>query len=752
MRALLLSFLTAAAAFAQVSGRVLDPSGSIVPEARVSIVHRASMSQVTAVTDPNGAYSFTGLRDGEWLIEAQASGFGSSRAENVELIGGAGKIVDLTLAFGLISTQVQVTAAGGAQTVDEQGKALTTIDTQQLTDRAEYQIADAVRTVPGIRVQQLGGPGSFVRILTRGMRSQDTSVLVDGFRLRDAASPQGDVSAFLGDLLLADTDRIEVLRGSGSSLYGTHSTGGTINIITAAGASGFHGEIGAEGGGLGLFQGIAKASGGAFDQRLRYSVGATHLNVTKGIDGNDRARNSLGHGLIQYRLGQATELSARILASDSFAQLNTSPYLDENGQPVLAPDDPDNSRSAGYFSGLFAASHQWSPAIGARISYQGVSTRRDNGNGPAGVSFQPETNTLDRFDGRLDTIQARTDLQFPKNWITAGYEWEREHFDNISQPADARLRISQWSNSVFAQDQLQLLDRRLQISFSGRLQAFELNRPQFSDNSPIYNNATLESPPMAKTGDVSIAYFAQPTGTKFRAHVGNGYRVPSLYERFGASYFFGSFSALGDPALRPDRLLAFDAGIDQYLGSRTKISATYFYTRIQEAIVFDFSGFINPETDPYGRFGGYRNTGGGLARGVELSLETAPIRSMILRSSYTYTNADERTSIFPSGILRTPRVSDHMFTATATQRFGRAFDVTFDLFAASEYLMALSSQAVYFDGPVKADLSANYTRALTDALSLRFFTRVDNFLNRSYSEEGFRAPKAWATFGMRLLF
>ena len=284
------------------------------------------------------------------------------------------------------------------------------------------------------------------------------------------------------------------------------------------------------------------------------------------------------------------------------------------------------------------------------------------------------------------------------------------------------------------------------------MQGFQLDRPRFSDDSAVYGKATLRSPPRAMTGDVSIAYFAQPTGTKIRAHAGNGYRIPSLYERFGASYFFGAFSALGDPALRPDRLLAFDTGIDQYLGSRAKLSVTYFYTRIQEAIVFDFSGLINPATDPYGRFGGYRNTGGGLARGMEVSVETNPTRSMTVRSSYTYTNADERKSIFDTGDLRSVRVSDHMFTTSATQRVGRAFDVTFDIFAASDYLLNFGTRPYFFDGPVKADLAINYTRSLTDSTRLRFFTRVDNVLNRTYSEDGFRAPKAWATAGMRLLF
>jgi vitamin B12 transporter len=766
MRATLLCAVLACAQLhaGEIRGRVLDPSGAAVQGARVSAIQTSANSPSVSVSREDGSYEIQNLSAGEWLIDAQAAGFGSSAAERVVVDARGAATLDLKLQLQRVSTQVQVTAAGGAQTVDEQAKALTVIDAQQISDRGEFSVAEAIRNVPGIRVQQLGGPGSLVRVLSRGMRPNDTSLLIDGFRLRDAGSPQGDATAFLGDLLLVDTDRIEVLRGSGASLYGTHATGGVINIITASGDPGTHGEVGAEGGGLGLFRGFAKVSGSALrDQRLRYSLGAAHLNVTRGVDGNDRSRNSVLHGLLQYRIGAATEISGRILANDSFAQLNDTPYAaaslsDAAIVPAIAnvtfiasPDDPDSRRAAGYLSGLFALTHTWSPAVSTRVSYQAVTTRRDNRDGPAGIRFEPETNTSDRFDGRLDTMQARTDLHIFRNWITAGYEWEREAFDSISQPANARLRVHQASHSAFAQDQLQLLDRRLQISFSGRLQDFQLNQPRFSDNTNVYQAVKLQRPPRALTGDVAIAYFAQGSGTKLRAHAGNGYRIPSLYERFGGSYF-GGFSVFGDPELRPERLLAIDAGFDQYLGARARVSATYFYTRIQESIVFDFSGLITPETDRYGRFGGYRNTGGGLARGLELSLESNPMRSLTLRSSYTFTNADERRSIFSTGILRSVRVSDHMFTGTATQRFGRSFDVTFDVFAASNYLLNFGTRAFSFDGPVKADIAMNYTRALTDTTSLRVFTRVDNFLNRTYYEDGFRTPKAWATVGMKYLF
>ena len=138
--------------------------------------------------------------------------------------------------------------------------------------------------------------------------------------------------------------------------------------------------------------------------------------------------------------------------------------------------------------------------------------------------------------------------------------------------------------------------------------------------------------------------------------------------------------------------------VDQYLASsRVRISATYFSTRIQEAIILDFSGAIVPETDPWGRFGGYRNTGGGLSRGVEVSVEAAPWRTLTIRNSYTYTNADDRVNQYNNGSLRAIRVSDHMVTATATQRFGNRLDVTFDWAAASDYLISFSGQPWRFE-------------------------------------------------------
>ena len=204
-------------------------------------------------------------------------------------------------------------------------KAVTTIDSQQIDAQDEYAVSEALRNVPGLRVQQLGGPGAFTNIKIRGLRNEDTAILIDGLRFRDATSPEGDASAFIGDLLVTNLDRLEVLRGSGSSLYGTNAIGGVINLVTAEGGGRTHGSVLTEGGSLGLFRGRAQIGSGIKNDWLTYSAGVSYLNVWNGIDGDDAARNTSGQGRVTVHFTPTTTLSARIYATDAFQQINTNP-------------------------------------------------------------------------------------------------------------------------------------------------------------------------------------------------------------------------------------------------------------------------------------------------------------------------------------------------------------------------------------------------------------------------------------------
>ncbi|HEY3132352.1 MAG TPA: TonB-dependent receptor [Acidobacteriota bacterium] len=780
-----------------IAGQVTDPSGGAVAGALVTLYSRGSSTRIHSTTDSGGSYRVDRLAPGEYEVEAEAKDLGRSFPRNVIVERGITQTVNISLQLSLIREQVVVTASGSAQPVDEVSKAITVISRQEIESRDEFSIAEALRTVPGLHVQQLGGPGSFASIKTRGLRNEDTAVLIDGLRFRDAAAPQADASGYLEDLMATDLDRVEILRGSGSSLYGTNAIGGVINLVTDEGGGATRGGVALEGGGLGLFRGQARLAGGLRQGCLDYSAAVSHLNVVNGIDGDDAYRNTTGQGRLSYRPSATTAFSARIYAVDSFLQLNTDPEAIgslpskgilaaiplsraelrryEAGTPLAqlnvgnatfipSADDPDNRRKAHFFAGVVTFDQRPSKDFGYSISYHGLVSGRTFRDGPRGVSFQPDGNTQSDFDGRIHTVNGHLNLQLGRfGLIDGGYEFESENYVNRSFPAKATenssVDITERSQSLFVQDQVRLFDDRLQFLAAFRTQYFSLKSPRFAPaESAPYQGLTFRAPSSAYTGDGSIAYFFREAGTKIRAHAGNGYRAPSLYERFGTFFSSFGYSVFGDPRLRPERSIAIDVGLDQkFLNNRVQASATYFYTRLQEVIVFDFSGAINPETDAFGRFGGYRNTNGGLARGVELSATSTPTPSLDLSLAYTYTNSIQRRPLIED-VLRSFIIPKHQFSLTAAQRFGRRLLVNLDLTASGEYLAPIfnsqtfASRAYRFDGIVKTDVVLSYRLPVSDFKAVRFYGKVENLFDRTYYESGYRTPGVTGIGGVRFEF
>ncbi len=772
----------------QLNGRVTDPNNAGVVGAAVTLIARDNRLRTTAMTTGDGNFRFDRIAAGNYLIEVRASGF--ARTVKAISLKSANEKLNIALDVAAINDDVIITASGTAQSVDEVSKAVTVIDTQQIELRNEYSILEALRIAPGVRVVQQGGPGAFARIQIRGLRSYDTGVLVDGLRFRDAADTQGSANGYISELNVVNCERVEVLRGSGSSLYGSNAIGGVVNLVTDQGGGQLRGQVQLEGGSLGLFRGRGNVAGGALDDRLFYSAGLSQLNVADGVDGDDRTRQTSSQGLLGYHFTPNITLSGRVYANDAFLALNESPApapgfasppagtrvraipldrdeqrrVEARGIPLtpanynrgdanFIPDlnDPDNRRNSGFFSGALNFTQRLNDRASYRLSYHRVNADRSFLDGPRGIGAfgEPDFTSISDFAGDTDTFTARTDLQLGSaNLLTAGYEFERESYADFStdespHPPLGSLDIRQRSHTFFAQNQTRLLADRLQLSLAFRVQGFDLSAPRFGGGTPRYGGVSFDAPPNAYTGDGSVAYFFGATNTKLRAHVGNGYRAPSLYERFGAGFFGGSFTPYGDPRLKPERSIAVDGGIDQtFLRGRARVSATYFYTRLQNIINF---GSL-PPGDPFNRpFGGYLNLGGGLARGVELSAEISPARSTDIFASYTYINADQRAPS-AAGYLTVPGTSDHLFTLVATQRIGRRFDLTFDLAAVSNYSPSFPSPSFntlyLFDGFVKADLVAGYTLPIDERRSVRIYGKVENIFDRSYFESGFRAPGA----------
>ncbi|MEQ1946004.1 MAG: TonB-dependent receptor [Bryobacteraceae bacterium] len=776
---------------ATVSGVVTDPATKPAPGTRVTILHQQTGQTWSVTTDEQGSYRLDGLTAGRYFLSAeQGELLAAPRA--LELASATEQLESaIKLDIARVRTEVVVTASATAESADTVSRAVDVVRASDWQARGVSTLAEAVQQTPGLRVQNLGGPGAFTRILLRGLRSQDTAITVDGLRFRDAATTQGDATSFLETLMLAGSSRVEVLRGSGSALYGSNAVGGVINIVTNEGSDRWHGGLTGEGGGLAYGRGLLQLSG-PMSRSLSFSGGMQHTNVSSGVDGQDPFRNTSLQTALVWKPTAGISLTGRLFGGDGFAGVNDSPFaaptsvlpargviravpvtLDQQHQieagqapqytngANLVPNlnDPDQHRASRFSAAALVFSHQLSPRLAYRASYQNVFTRRRFEDGPAGVRLEPAFRTEDRFRGQTDTVQARVDYLLAPQWRVGGsYEFEREDYQSRSTNAAPRPLLyqafaGQRSHAAVGYVEGSLFANRLHVSVAGREQRFLLNTPHFEGGISPYVNGLIASPPAARTFDAGASWFVARAGTKLRVHAGNGYRAPSMFERFGMSSVNGVYGPNGDPRLRPDRTLSLDAGIDQYLWKeRLRVSATSFYTDLREVIAFDSSGFVNVATDLFGRSSGYINTAGGIARGVETQVEAELPHRIRWVSAYTYSNSSQRRStVRDNDFFKSPFVVPQQFSSTITVPVTHRLEVTTSAWIAGSHPTILSRRAFLFDGARRLDVAGSYLIPW-ETVSLRLQVRATNALDSRYLENGFRTPGRWATAGFTLSF
>ena len=770
--AIIFTLSMAASAFAQdagaIKGTVTDENGGKVAGAQV-ILSSSTRVQLNTSTDESGTFEYKNLRSGSYFVEVKANGFSTFTSDEILFSRGENKDVEVQLRVAAINASVVVTPTGTAQRADEVSKVVSTLDAEQIEAKRELTLPEALRGIPGVRVQQQGSPGSLTTVRLRGQRNFDTALLLDGLRVRDAGDINGSALSLFSDLVPVALNRVEVLRGAGSSIYGTHAIGGVVNMIPEVGSSGIHFNAGFDGGSLGTFRERLEASGGG--KRFGFDVGVSRLDVRNGIDGDDAYGNTGFGGRLQVNPTPSIAIAGNLYGTIANARVNDSPFAlpaafntlggfpDAVAGVTFQPDfnNPDQGRRNRLLVGSGRFSQVVSDTVSYSVAYQRVSSNRRNYNGPAAdprfASFVPfgEFEFLNVNRGNIDTVDGRLNLRFSRsNLLTAGFEFERESLFQSSQPSFNAFNDTtdrQRTFAVFGQDQLSFLDDRLRLSLGVRGQWYRIR----SADRP--GNLQAREAESSITGDGAIAYFIQRSGTKLRAHVGNGFRAPSLFERFGEGSF-GSAGVVrfGDPTLRAEQSISADGGFDQRLANdKVLFGATYFYTRLQRV-----TAFTSFATDPLGlgRFNGFVNRPGGMSRGVETYFNTSPVKGMDLRSSYTFTNSDRESM----GLAPEYVIPKHLFGLTLTQRY-RAFLLSFDLNRTGSYIapvfennLPFRQADLTFDGYTKADLFASYERRQTERVTIVFFGGVENVLNERYFENGFLAPRAVGRGGVKVRF
>lgn len=499
-----------------------------------------------------------------------------------------------------LSEEIVVTASALRETVEETPASVTVIGRKEIEQRAARDVADVLREVPGLTIARSGSPGKATSLFTRGSNSTHTLVLWNGIEINNPFFGGYD----WGQLSTVGVERVEVVRGPFSSLYGSDAMAGVVNILTSSASPGLRAAI--ESGGNGLRNGQIATT--QFVGPVTLS-GALESRRDGGFAENDdfeqsggnlalrwAATPSLSLGLVSrysaYDLGIPTNLNA---ALDT---LVPTPARRQNGseRQIALPID----QTLGKFS--------WSATFAEHRRQDELTDPED----PFGLTSQLTTATIRR--GRLST---RTETG--AGTIVAGAEYERSRVDDITNFGPNLTGKRREERSLFVEDRLSRTAGRARLELSAGLR---------HDRFETFGSET--SPRMA-----AAFIFA---GHKLRAAYGQAFRAPSIGELYSP---FG-----GNAGLRAEHSRSVELGYERFT-TASELSLTLFRDDYRDLITN--VGFV------------FTNIGRARSRGVELSGRRTLHRGFEVGGSYTFVDAKQLDR--GTRLLRRPPHSGSAFVA-----------------------------------------------------------------------------------------
>ncbi|MCK6442612.1 TonB-dependent receptor plug domain-containing protein [Elstera cyanobacteriorum] len=497
---------------------------------------------------------------------------------------------------------VNVTAQRLPSRSAETGSAVTVITPTEIEKRGSVEVLDLLKRAPGVAVARNGGFGATANLRIRGSDVGQVLVLIDGVRVNDAA----DASAaydFAG--LTADSvERIEVLRGPQSALYGNDAMGGVVNIITKKGRGPAKITAMTEAGSYQTFRQQAGISGAqdGFD----YALTAAH-SQTKGFsriyagpekDGAEQA-SITGRG--GYRFNETFRLGV----SGGYQ------HLESDFDPSATRDGPAVATSKKLFGRVDGTATLLDGRFENILSLTASDTDRDYDE-PLGFY------RTSRYEGQTYGAEYQGNLTlFGQDVLTGGLSTRTDKARTTTN-GKAGPRFSQDTNSVFGQYKWKATEA-FTVTLGGR----------YDDVESFGGKGTYR---------LTGAYRIASTGTTLRASYGTGAKAPTLFQRFDPLY--------GNRALDLETNKGFDAGIEQEIGKTLTVSAGVFHTRYRNLI--QYQGL------------GYTNIGRATMRGAEFGVTWKPLSDLSLAANYTYLEAEDGSTD-----QRLPRRPKHTVNLTA---------------------------------------------------------------------------------------
>jgi vitamin B12 transporter len=591
------------------------------------------------------------------------------------------------------------------------GSALTVITAKDIEQKQVKFVSDVLRDVPGVAVNRSGTFGTQTQVRIRGAEANQTLVLIDGVEMND---PAGGSEFDFSTLLAADIERIEILRGPQSSLYGSDAIGGVINIITKKGRGAPTVSAGGQAGSFGTFTGDGAVRGGG--DRYHYSFGAAGLrtdgvNISTMGPENDGYNNTTltARAGVQPLPNLDFDVFGRYVTGSIDTDTNTAVGPDGWDIPIDTDSRTDFIQKIGRVQGKATVlDGQWDHIVG--IGYNEI--RRAN--------FLKDILTS-RTIGSKDKVDYQTNFRFETPAVADAAHTLTFLFDRENEGQETSTRSDNVINYGYVGDYRLALWDRLFLTAGARY-----------DNNDLFKNST--SPRF--TG----AYLHRETETRLHGSWGKGQKNPSLFELFGFSPNFRP-----NPDLTPENSTGWDVGVEQgFLDGRVTVDVTYFNNRIRDLISFDIlPGFV---------FFPVNLEGINKIRGTEVTLSARIWDNLTGTLQYTYTDGQDAAGL---ELLRRPR---HTASATLNYAFLPDEDgyeranVNLNVRYNGTQRDIVFSSATFASGRVTlpAYTLINLTASYEVLPRLAVIARLENLLNQDYQEVfGFNSPGIGAYAGLR---
>jgi vitamin B12 transporter len=588
---------------------------------------------------------------------------------------------------------------------------VTVVTAADIERQQRRTVPDILANVPGLHVVQAGGPGSQTSIFMRGTNANHVKVLIDGIDVSDPSNPARTFE--FGHLLAEDIERIEVLRGPQSGLYGADAIGGVISVITKRGKGPPKITGLVEGGSFRTFNQSASLSGSkdAFD----YAFNVMHFRQadTPVTPPNllPPGRAAIGNFYENYtastKLGVDVSESFRLNAVGRYTESELRFTGDEFLPPTFAgvPRAVQGSQDIKQF--FTRGEAVWTGFDGRWINYFGVNYTDHLAENKATPSSLATVNA-----GRRTKVDWRgVALLMPGQTLVTGAEHDIETMGTTAVKADN-------SNSgVYAELQSEFAQRFFVVSNVRR------------DSNERFGEAT--------TWRVAPALLLPVTETKLKASYGTGFKAPTLSQLF--VNFLPTF--LANPNLLPEESVGYDVGFEQPLfDNRVRFGATWFHNDITNLI----SGTGIVRTVPF-TVRTNINIGQAETSGVEAFVAVNPVQRFWIRADYTYTDATDAVTGFR--LLRRPR---HKGSVTAAWNPIDPLMLSATVLHVGEFIDGnrdFSIPRLIAPGYTVVNLAADYK--IHDYVKV--FARIDNLFDERYEDPtGFLRPSLAVYGGIRL--